>query len=265
MHRIKPPHALRAVHLWAALMTIRQTWLFDLGNTRLKWARADELIANDARAQAHDAATPEAACAEVRAGDRAWIASVATNERTQALESALTQRGARIVRAKTRKSCAGVRIAYAQPSRLGVDRFLALLAAHARAPRPWLIASVGTALTIDLLDADGLHRGGLIAPSPTLMREALTARAPHLPLTGGAVVDFAADTTDALASGAIGAARALIAQSLRAARRQIEANPTLLITGGGADALCEDWRVRAQRMPDLVLHGLRTYARIVRG
>jgi type III pantothenate kinase len=146
-----------------------------------------------------------------------------------------------------------------------VDRFLALLAAHALAPQPWLIASVGTALTLDLLDARGLHRGGLIAPSPTLMRESLAARAPHLPLAGGAVVDFAADTADALASGAIGAARALIAQSLRAGRRQLVANPALLISGGGADALCEGWRVRAQRMPDLVLQGLRVYARAVRG
>ena len=245
-------------------MTMRPTWLFDLGNTRLKWARADELVASDARARAHDAATPDMACTEVRAGDRAWVASVATPERTQTLESALLARGAIVMRAITRKRCAGVRIAYAEPSRLGVDRFLALLAAHALAPQSWLIASIGTALTIDLLDADGLHRGGLIAPSPTVMREALAARAPHLPVAGGNVADFAADTADALASGAIGAARALIAQSLHAARQRIGVKPALLITGGGADALCAGWRMRAQRMPDLVLHGLRVYARTVR-
>jgi type III pantothenate kinase len=238
------------------------TWLYDLGNTRLKWARADRLA--DACAQAYEAASPDAACAGVRAGDRAWIASVATKDQTMALESALAARGARIARAVTRGACAGVRIAYAEPSRLGVDRFLALLAARAREPRTWLIAGVGTALTIDLLDVGGLHHGGLIAPSPTLMREALAARAPHLPFAGGRVLDFAADTGDALASGAIGAARALIAHSLHAARRRLDATPALLITGGGADALCEGWCVRAQCVPDLVLRGLRVYAQRVR-
>jgi type III pantothenate kinase len=245
-------------------MISHATWLFDLGNTRLKWARANALATDDAGASAHDAASPRAACAEVRAGDRAWIASVATPQRTQALESALIDRGARITRAVTRRTCAGVRIAYAEPARLGVDRFLALLAAHARARRSWLIASIGTALTIDLLDANGVHYGGLIAPSPTLMREALAERAPHLPLTGGKVVDFADNTDDALASGAIGTARALIVHSLRRARLGLGESPALLITGGGADALCEGWRQRAQRVPDLVLRGLQVYASAMR-
>jgi type III pantothenate kinase len=153
-----------------------------------------------------------------------------------------------------------VRIAYPDPSRLGVDRFLALLAARARAPGAWLIASVGTALTIDLLGADGLHQGGLIAPSPTLMREALAQRAPQLPIKGGKVIDFAADTVDALASGTILSARALIARSLQAARERFATTPTLLIAGGGAEAVCRDWQVRAERAPDLVLRGLQVYA-----
>ena len=240
-------------------MNARATWLFDLGNTRLKWMRADVGVAH---ALAHaDAVDPlDAAFADIRNGDHCWIASVASPARTAAIASALDRRGAKLTRATTRGACAGVRIAYADPSRLGVDRFLALIAAHARAPGAALIVSVGTAMTIDLLDADGMHRGGLIAPSPTLMRAALARRAPQLPVDGGEVMDFASDTADALASGAIGSARALISHSLRAARRRLDAPPTLLITGGGADALCDGWRVRAERVPDLVLRGLRVYA-----
>jgi type III pantothenate kinase len=214
-----------------------------------------------AHAQADDADALDAAFADIHHGDRAWIASVASPARTAAVRSALVRRGAQVTSAITRNDCAGVRIAYADPSRLGVDRFLALIAAHARAPDAWLIVSVGSALTIDLLGADGVHRGGLIAPSPTLMRESLAQLAPQLRVDGGKVMDFASDTADALASGAIGSARALIAHSLRTARRRLDATPTLLITGGGADALCEGWRVRAERAPDLVLRGLRVYAR----
>jgi type III pantothenate kinase len=208
-----------------------------------------------------DPNTLAAAFAAIRPGDHAWIASVASPALTAAVEAALHRCGATVIRATTQPACAGVRIAYADPSRLGVDRFLALLAAHVRGRRAWLVVGVGTALTIDLLGADGEHHGGLIAPSPTLMREALAQRAPHLPVDGGEVVDFANDTTDALASGAILSARALVSRSLRAARRRLDAAPTLLIAGGGAQALCDGWRVRAERVPDLVLRGLHVYAR----
>ena len=241
-----------------------RTWLIDLGNSRLKWVRLDHLSAGGVRMLAHggtfDVPMLANALAEVRGGDSIWLASVAGHEATEAVAAAVTQCGARLERARTRPALAGVRIAYAEPSRLGVDRFLALLAAHARARQPWLIASVGTALTIDLLATDGRHHGGLIAPSPTLMREALAQRAPHLPREGGDVVDFAEDTVDALASGAILSARALVSRSLRAARSRLGVTPTLLVAGGGADALLDGWRVRANRAPDLVLEGLAVYA-----
>src|SRR5690606_3887 len=81
-----------------------------------------------------------------------------------------------------------------------------------------LLAGVGTALTIDLLDAGGRHHGGRIAPSPTLMREMLHARAAQLPASGGAYAEFADDTADALASGCDGAAVALVLRSLEQAR-----------------------------------------------
>lgn len=239
-------------------------WLFDLGNTRLKWMRAKSPSSAERQVSVHsgplDADALDAAFASVPEGDRAWLASVATPAATAAVEAALSRRGVVLARAFTHSELAGVRIAYAEPSRLGVDRFLTLLAAHARARQPWLIASVGTALTVDLLAADGSHFGGLIAPSPTLMREALAQRAPHLPREGGNVVDFADDTVDALASGAILSARALIARSLRAARNRLGVTPTLLVAGGGADALFDGWRVRASRAPDLVLEGLAVYA-----
>ena len=246
-----------------------KTWLVDLGNTRLKWAaiastNADALAARDVHACAHTGSTDSPALAaafvHVRPGDPAWLASVASPAMTAAVATALGRRGALVQRAVTQSVCAGVRIAYDDPSRFGVDRFLGLLAAHARGQRAWLVVGVGTALTIDLLAADGVHHGGLIAPSPTVMRAALVQRAPHLPVDGGQVLDFARDTADALASGAIVSSRALIAHSLRAARQRLGETPTLLMTGGGSDALCAGWRVRALRAPELVLRGLQVYA-----
>ena len=155
-------------------------WLFDLGNTRLKSAesRTDGSL-GEVRAAAHD--DGDGWLRDLPRGDAACIASVASSERRVALLDALCTRFGRIHLVRTQARCAGLRIAYGNPRHLGVDRFLALLSALENGEV--LLAGIGTALTIDLLDGDGLHRGGRIAPSPMLMREALHARAAVLPET----------------------------------------------------------------------------------
>jgi type III pantothenate kinase len=136
-----------------------------------------------------------------------------------------------------------------------------LLAVHARFHEPVLLCGVGTALTIDLIDAQGRHVGGRIAPSPTLMREALHERAPQLPASGGDYCDFAADTEDALTSGCQGAALGLIEFSRAEAQAQLGTRPRLVIHGGGAEEL-------VTRLPDatqvasLVLEGLAMWASV---
>jgi len=243
------------------------TWLFDLGNSRLKCAPLrgnGEADVDAVREITHDGGAfgGEAIDALPASIDDAFVASVASPALTATLLDALTRRCPRTSLARTQHACDGVRIAYAQPQRLGVDRFLALLAARARGPQPWLVVGVGTALTIDLLDVDGLHRGGRIAPSPTLMREALHRRAPQLPLTGGDYAEFADDTLPGLASGCEGAALALIARSRALADDLLGVPPRVLLHGGGSVALLPhmDSVVAA---PALVLEGLARWARVM--
>ncbi len=237
-------------------------WLFDLGNTRLKCAplHADGRI-GDAIALPHREEDVAAAMAQRLPAriDVAYLASVAQPGLRVAVLDALASRCGRISIARTQSSFDGVRIAYADPRKLGVDRFLALLAVPGRVRGPALVCGVGTALTIDLIDAAGRHIGGRIAPSPTLMREVLHARAPQLPEIGGVYDDFARDTEDALASGCEGAGVALIQQSLATATQRLGQTPALLLHGGGSDAL-------ARRLPNatevatLVLEGLARWA-----
>lgn len=228
------------------------TYLFDLGNTRLKFAEshADGTL-GDSRAIAHDQG--DAWLQALPRGDAACIASVASDERRVALLEALCARFGRMHLVRTQSRCAGLRIAYDNPRHLGVDRFLALLSALDAGEV--LLVGIGTALTIDLLDGDGLHRGGRIAPSPMLMREALHARASVLPESGGVYAEFADDTGHALASGCEGAALALVERSLERATALLGTPPALWLHGGGADALRA--RLPPHRwMPDAVLHGL---------
>ena len=237
-------------------------WLFDLGNTRLKCAPlAEDGTIGDVHALANDAGGWAAALDALLPSrvDVAWVASVAAPALTSALADALAARARAVSFARTQASACGVRIAYAQPHKLGVDRFLSMIGAHARIPGPVLLCGVGTALTIDLLDADGLHRGGRLAPSPTVMREALHARAAQLPVDGGRYADFADDTEDALASGCEGAAAALVRDSLDAGTRLLGAAPSLHLHGGGAPALLTRLP-QARHAPDLVLAGLAAWA-----
>ena len=238
-------------------------WLFDLGNTRLKCAplRDDGAIGAVIGID-HDGAgfAPGWEARLPERFDAALVCSVAAPELTLVVLDALTRRCGRISVARTQPARAGVRIAYAQPHRLGVDRFLALLAAHARAPQAWLVVGIGTALTVDLLAADGCHHGGRIAPSPTLMREALHARAPQLPVAGGTYTEFAVDTADALASGCVGAALGVIERSVVAATTLLGGPPRLLLHGGGAPALLARLQ-QAEHAPALVLEGLARWSR----
>ncbi|HYM86198.1 MAG TPA: type III pantothenate kinase [Pseudoxanthomonas sp.] len=239
-------------------------WLFDLGNSRLKCAQlqADGSL-GEVVALAHDQGRLAQALEQMLPthADSACLASVASPELTAALVEALTARFQRISLARSVAQLAGVRVAYADPARLGVDRFLAMLAAHARGARPWLVVGVGTAVTIDLLGADGVHRGGRIGPSPRIMRAALHAAAAHLPEQGGAYREFAADTSDALASGCEGAALGLIERSLRQGQALLGEPPALLLHGGGADALLPCFP-DALHAPSLVLEGLGLWSRV---
>ena len=230
-------------------------WLFDLGNSRFKAAPWEGAAPGPVQAWPHGEDVHQAPLPH---GRRAWVASVAGQAMTSAVLERLRANFQQVHVAATRAECAGVRVAYPQPHRLGVDRFLALLAAH-RAGGDVLVAGVGTALTIDLLDASGQHHGGRIAPSPTLMREMLHARAAQLPALGGRYQEFADDTADALASGCDGAAVALVLRSLELGRQRLGREPALLLHGGGAGALAP-LLPQARLQPSLVLEGLAIWA-----
>lgn len=73
------------------------------------------------------------------------------------------------------KSFAGVTNGYSEPNKLGVDRWLAMIGAFAHQQRGFILVSMGTAITVDVVDDHGEHRGGYIAPGLELMRSALLA------------------------------------------------------------------------------------------
>lgn len=234
--------------------------LVDFGNTRLKWA----LWADGRRSMggvfAHRETTLEAALSSNWSAlprlQAILVASVVDPSREHELAELIEahfETEAEFVRSPA--SGLGITNAYREPERLGVDRFLAMAALHAAQQRAQVIVSCGTALTLDALCADGRHLGGLIAPSPALMRESLgrgTARVGEEP---GHLVEIADNTMDAAYSGCLLAAVALIERFRREFHARIGAPVAVVADGGGVGewlSLLPD----VERGRDLVLRGL---------
>ncbi|EIM00671.1 type III pantothenate kinase [Rhodanobacter denitrificans] len=240
--------------------------LLDLGNTRLKWALQAQPEGWLARGavdwQDHPAAALASAWAGLPRPARVLAASVVDAAREAQVE-AVAQRlfDCAPTWLRTPAHACGVRNAYAEPQRLGVDRFLAMVAAHADGHAPCVLAGVGTALTLDALAADGRHLGGLIAPGPALMQQSLLgATAQVRPERPGVVVELADNTADAVASGCWHAAAALVERFATRATARLGATPQLILGGGDAASLLPLLSLPARLSPDSVLRGLAVWA-----
>lgn len=243
--------------------------LVDIGNTRLKAALWDGHVLRPLGAATHAGALDAVDIATFweRAGDvdGVLVASVAGAAVEQRLAAGVARRfGLRAEFLASSQELCGVRNAYAEPARLGIDRLLGLVALHASQAGACVLAGCGTALTLDAVDADGAHLGGLICASPPLMIDALTSATARLDAPRSAhIVDFADNTADAIESGAWQAAAALVGLFVERTTAHLAETPALILTGGGADRL-SGLIGRAHRVePDLVLRGLATCARSV--
>jgi type III pantothenate kinase len=156
----------------------------------------------------------------------------------------------------------GVSNGYDHPTRLGADRWVALIGARHRllargAPRPALVVMVGTAVTVDALAADGRFLGGLILPGFGLMLRALEMGTAGLRVPTGEVVDFPTNTSDALMTGGANALAGAIERmhrSLRTASGGVE--PVLLMTGGAAVKLAPVTDLTVEMVDSLIFDGL---------
>lgn len=232
-------------------------WL-DIGNTRLKWATGN--VPALVTALAHHG-EPAAALTQLLASlpdiTEVWISQVTAAE--QALRLACQQQQLPVQFAHSCVQLGPWRSGYLQPERLGVDRMLAMLQAPELGRAAYCIASSGTALTFDAVDASGQHLGGIIAPglaatvTATLANTRFEAqiKAQHYSQHLGQT------TEQAVLQGALHANAGLLQ---RLARRYPHA--PLYLCGGDAPQLLlalpeEGW----QLAPDAVLQGLVQYAR----
>lgn len=161
-------------------------------------------------------------------------------------------------------SCGGVSNAYSAPERLGVDRWLGMIAAYNKCGRAVMVIDVGTALKVDVVDRAGKHLGGYIVPGAALMERALLEGTDRVRYEAGKHLQnlmLGDDTRSCVQNGIAAALLGAVLVAIQQSERLLGEAPAIFITGGLGLALKErllDVNIRDTRFePDLVLDGLR--------
>lgn len=217
-------------------------FLVDIGNSRVKWARIDAdgfvpLASAERSSQKFEQFATEH-WAALDAPQRMVVSNVAGPAVAKAVKAwAQEQWRCSVEFIEARRHGWGVRNGYVEPNRLGADRWAALIGVRQICQSAAYVVDAGTALTIDILGADGAHQGGLIIPGIGLMQRALAERAPGIRLTTNKDVRrnetlLAKDTAGAVQGGTLYAAVALIDRVVQDAEAELGCPLKRIMTGG---------------------------------
>lgn len=254
--------------------------LLDAGNTRLKWALAEQGRLSGQGALLYE--WPRLATQldtvlgklfdETKPISGVTLCSVAGEQLDKVLQKTVAtlqeKRQSRgldqecitlpIKYVRAQSEAYGVRCAYEDPAQLGADRWAALVAARHHLEGASCIIDCGTAMTIDVLTADGRHAGGVIIPGMEMMMSSLVEN------TNGV---FASDrpnlsalavtnTVDAVQAGVLAAMHGAIQQVLQQCRDELGEEPTCVVTGGNAQRLLSGLPGSTIFEPDWVFKGM---------
>lgn len=235
--------------------------LIDAGNTRLKAA----LLADNGRIEPVLIGTLEDFIVHPWGQvDSVWLSAVAASDIVAALLGHLRQCGFTVERVSSEKHAFGVTNAYENPTTLGVDRWLAMVAAHNENSKHTLIVDAGTATTLDWLDASGQHLGGWIVPGVALMQSTLMQQSKLISVDEaqvGRVGQLGHNTSECVTDGCVNSLNGLVKQAIAVAETQLDwTDFRLLLTGGAYPLFAQELKRRGEERPDLVLEGLARYA-----
>ena len=243
----------------------------DVGNTRLKWAQYDAPV-EDAKLLAHGAVFLEN-IDKLAEGDWRGMPEPAAILGCVVAGDAIKRRLSeqmdiwdvlpRWVVSSAQE--AGLTNGYDHPGRLGSDRWVAMVGARhhmlARGPaRPILLVMVGTAVTVEAIDASGRFLGGLILPGHGIMLRALESGTAGLHVPTGDVVEFPTNTSDALTSGGTYAIAGACERMFRHLFLRCGAEPLCLMTGGAGWKMMPSMMRPYELIDNLIFDGLQVIA-----
>ncbi|MBA1275646.1 type III pantothenate kinase [Stutzerimonas azotifigens] len=235
----------------------------DCGNSYIKWRLVPPIAALapiDGRAvdigQLLDQVDTSAKCGL----EKCRLVSVRSDSETDAIALRVSSElGVEVLRAMPATTLGGVTNGYLEPERLGLDRWLAMVAAFSLRRRACLVFDLGTAITVDLIAIDGRHLGGFITPGIPLMRDQLFGHTRRIRYEGPAEsvlsdVSPGRSTAQAVEAGCLLMVRSYIGAQLDEASARLGNAFDVYATGGDAALVSDLPGVTC--IPDLVFRGL---------
>ena len=233
----------------------------DVGNSSVKWRLLEAGNLRDRGQFAHEDAGAKRDLLElVNADARVWVASVAGPEFEIELTALFAEQGGpQPWFARATAAAGGLTNSYEHPERMGVDRWLAMLAARARAGGRLCVVDAGSALTIDLVADSGQHEGGYIIPGPALMERALLLDTDRVRFDEDVSYSLAPgrSTAEAVRHGIALAQVGAVMATLETVEGEA---PQLFFCGGAGKTLMNLLGRGGSYTPDLVFEGLAVMA-----
>ena len=239
----------------------------DIGNTRLKWAHYASPLPG-AELLAHGAEFLENID---KLGDDVWatlpqpthilgcvVAGDAVKRRVEEQLELWDVTPQWVVASEAE---AGLSNGYDHPSRLGADRWVAMIGAYHRmlaqgAPRPMVVVMVGTAVTVEAILPDGRFLGGFILPGHGIMLRALESGTAGLHVPTGDVCPFPTNTSDALTSGGTYAIAGAVECMVQHVRQRCSEEPLCIMTGGAGWKMAPSMTRPFELVDNLIFDGL---------
>lgn len=236
--------------------------LFDIGNTRLKWAveEAGSFIASGAFSHAELAATdclsnylPALQVSAI------WVSNVGNAASLDRLKMLAKQDyGLRAQVITVSESAVGLRNAYADLDKLGVDRWVAAIGARQIVESgAVIIIDAGTAVTVDLLDQHNVYQGGAIIPGVALMHDALTSNTAGIQSDrSSAPPIIGKSTSECVNSGVHYGLVGAVERVVKNMQRSLPRKAAIVLTGGDSKLLKQHAKYSMQLVENLVLTGV---------
>ncbi|MEM8563609.1 MAG: type III pantothenate kinase, partial [Pseudomonadota bacterium] len=233
----------------------------DMGNSSTKWRLLEEGSATRrGRYRIDDPDSLENFLACSSQIEQIWISSVLKTESEERQANLMLERwGVTPWFARSIPECDGFRNSYAEPARLGVDRWLSMLAVWRRLRGRGCVIDVGTTMTCDLITDEGRHDGGYIIPGAALMEHALLRETDRVRFAEEANLSLAPgrSTAEAVRHGVT---LAQVGAAVLAVDRASIAPAQLFFSGGGGETVMQLAGKGGSYLPDLVFEGLEVMA-----
>ena len=230
----------------------------DIGNTRIKWRCLDRN-----RVVGEGVLNQELQEGWVSLIEREYlpklvrVACVGKQEQMDWIAGLATRWGAELFMAKTAPFAHGVRCGYDQPTTMGVDRWLAVIAAYHQLRQACVVVDAGSAITVDLIDSKGLHLGGYIVPGFSMMHQSLFQGTSKVKTVVGKTASTSpgSSTQQAVSHGCLLMTKALVESAVKELE-VLNTSVKTVVTGGDAHLLVGVLGGEVELIPDLVLDGL---------